>query len=53
MLGMDPSAVALILGVLFVVRFIVGALAGWAAWGIGLAVAGRRAQRFETGDMAQ
>jgi ABC-type thiamin/hydroxymethylpyrimidine transport system permease subunit len=52
MLGMDPSAVALILGVLFVVRFIVGALAGWAAWGIGLAVAGRRAQRFETGDMA-
>jgi len=53
MLGMDPSAVALILGVLFVVRFIVGALAGWAAWSIGLAVAGRRAQRFETRDMAQ
>lgn len=53
MLGMNPSAIALILGVLFVVRFIVGALAGWAAWGIGLAVAGRRARRFETGDMAQ
>lgn len=53
MLGMDPSAVGLILGVLFAVRFIVGAVAGWTAWGIGQAVAGRHAQRFETGDTAQ
>lgn len=45
-LGMDPSAVALILGALFVVRFIVGAVAGWIAWGIGLAVAGRRAHHY-------
>lgn len=52
MLGMDPSAVALILGVLFVVRFVVGAVAGWAAWGIGLAVAGRRAQRYHAEDTA-
>ncbi|MGC8826599.1 MAG: hypothetical protein ACP5TV_06310 [Anaerolineae bacterium] len=52
MLGMDPSAVALILGVLFVVRFVVGAAAGWAAWGIGQAVAARRAQRYHMEDPA-
>lgn len=52
MLGMDPSAVALILGVLFIVRFVVGAAAGWAAWGIGQAVAARRAQRYHAEDPA-
>ncbi len=52
LLGMDPSAVALILGVLFIVRFVVGAAAGWVAWGIGHAVAGRRAQRYHAEDPA-
>lgn len=42
MLGLNPSAIALILGILLVVRMVVGAIAGWAAWGIGLAVQRRR-----------
>jgi len=41
MLGMDVSAALAILAILLLVRFLVGAIAGWGAWALGGAVARR------------
>lgn len=47
MLGISPAYGVWILGILLLVRVIVGGLAGWFAWGLALAVERRRAQRRE------
>lgn len=49
MLGLDVSAAFLILGVLLLIRLIVGGIAGWSAWVLGGAVARRLGQRVPSG----
>jgi hypothetical protein len=43
-LGLDVGQAAFIIGVLFLLRVVVGAVAGWLAWGLGREVAGRLAR---------
>jgi hypothetical protein len=42
-LGLDVGQAVLIIGVLFLLRVVVGAAAGWLAWSLGRQVAGRLA----------
>ncbi len=46
-LGIAPSMVLLILGILLGVRLVVGGIAGWGAWALGGAVMERRSQRHQ------
>jgi len=47
MLGLDVSAALAILGILLLVRLLVGAAAGWGAWALGSAVAQRLGRHVE------
>lgn len=49
MLGLDPSAALLILGVLLLARLAVGAASGWGAWALGGAVVRRLGSDSERG----
>jgi len=53
-LGIAPSAALWILGILLLVRLLVGALGGWVAWKLGQAVAKRMGRRFpSTGEVTR
>jgi len=54
MLGLDVSAALLILGILLLIRLVVGGIAGWGAWALGGAVARRLGRRVQsTGEVGR